>query len=558
MAYNEVPVALAGIGWLDTFLSQTAAKLIENSASLVLMPTDSHRESDFLCSRLAQFLRDNKNVRVVDVTLSPADPTLCWESLFGLPDITSQFQDHIDFDVLMIRGGNYLPKWFLDNHLAFLRAMSDAFSVRILLPVSRAVAKDVDYHSEHLEIPSLKNANKADVKAYILWAIEEFLPDLRDEGECVNRSAMREEMCELFLIDQPASRTRIDDALEFYNATFDSDCYSSVIAYTKAKGPDIAGLRFVEPSSVLAKDTLQEAFDENVKTLKKLNDDFLAVTGLPLLAPSHEYSHPFESSDPLHWFIGCVSYLGCIFFDSGKKSGLTWSLKFDCENNTLVPNDPPIFLTTLRLLRTWFQHSLNPDDVEDRKTSAFVEDWIARAIGVSDKFGRQYARLCLWRLLSELAGTIARVESVVTSLAAADEAIRINMLREMDRISRTAAEHEVLRSIMEVVSELEINVDPNVVIKKHLPQIIKDLKGSSCRLEALDAELRRLCEHYCFLVARTAPSVGKLLREKGLAPKLIGIVIETLNKEWDNDVKMTPEDYEQRAIELAESMSSEN
>ena len=129
MRFNEVPVGCVEPGWLsEVFIPATADKLTTDRSAVFLMPTDSHRESEFLCARLAQSLGQEYGKQVGEIHLNPADPTLFWEALFGLPDTGPTFDYHLRCDILVIRGGNYLPQWFVDDHIDFLIAIAFAFN----------------------------------------------------------------------------------------------------------------------------------------------------------------------------------------------------------------------------------------------------------------------------------------------------------------------------------------------------------------------------------------------------------------------------------------------
>jgi hypothetical protein len=481
--------------------------------------------------------------------LHPADPTLAWEGLFGLPDSASTLDIRSRWDVLFIRGGNYLPRWFVDTHVKCLIATALAFNVRILLPLSRGVA-ECEHTEITIHVPSIKDVPQETLREYILWAIDAFVPDLRNEGE-MDRSAARGELCELFVAHPVESRSRIEDDLEFYASTFDSEKYDSIVSYARDNIPASTGTRYVEPAAVLSKDELKAEFDCGVDSIRKLDEPFRLKTGYQLLSPTHEYSYPFDSSDPLHWFIGCVSYLGCLFFDAGKKTGLHVALRYNYDEGcgALVPVESSPFIESLRVLRTLFQHNLNPDSSDDTKTLAIAQQWFEINTGCVDPFSRQNARVCVSGLLNQFSKTVNQLGTVITHFGAANESVRTEMLRNMDQSSRTVAEHEVEAAVRRVSDELEINVSVAEVVRKYQDRIIKDIKGSACRIDRLSQELVRVCEHYCYEMARQQPRVGELLKGHGLSPREIGLCIEELNQEWQRDSTMTTEAYIAKATE---------
>ncbi len=503
MSFDQVPVACVQPSWLsETFLPETARQLTSADHSVHLMATDSHREAEFLCNRLIAHL--GSQCQVKDLLLDAIDPTLGWEALFGLPDASPVINARSECDVLVVKGGNYLPQWFLDQHLLYLRDVSTYFRVHLLLPISRSVEASHADRLKTLPVPSLKNASPDVLREFVLYSIISKVPDLRDTSS-IDRGSYRNELCDLILADCPESRTRVEDALGFYAGTFDAEQFASIPEYARAVPPSVAGKRHAEPASIHNRNHLRSEFESGLRRLLELDRQFSSQCGQALLAQTHDLPDRFDSSDPRHWFIGCVSYLGCLFFDAGKKTGLSVMLSFDLGDScgSLLRRDgEDAFQRSLRVLRTFFQHSLNPDNPDDRKTIAEVSDWFVEKCGAGSRFTRQSARCCVSAVLDGFSSTVDRLSRVIPALQNADVVVKQQISMELARFTRTMADHEVCQAIQNVVKGQGIDVDWEQVHKKYQARIVKDIKESTCGVENLGAMLVSVCEKYCYEMSR--------------------------------------------------------
>jgi len=558
--FSEVPIACVEPSWLpDAFLPNLRC-MASDTGIVHLMPTDSARESDFLCTQVHKYASTEIGKTVVELKLDARDPTLDWDVLYGSPDSPPTINSHLACDVLIVRGGNYLPIWFVESHLDYIIAFAECFGVHVVLPLSRVVGEGCQGRLNTIEVPSLADCDERTRRSFTMRAIENALADLRDEGDVIDRSAARQELCQLILSDLPESRTRIEDALEFYATTVDFDAFDSTLEYAKHVPPKVAGRRFSEPAVIEPRRVLRRNFDSNVEVLWKLHVEFERHTGYQLLEAMHALPHPFDSSDPLHWFISSVSYLGCLFFDAGKRTGLPVVMKYgiDADASLLPRGEADEFSLSLRTLRTYFQHNLNPDTMSDRKTIAEAEQWFQEATRQAGSFSRHGGRSYLAKLLADLGDTIKRITAIVGQLGVVEEKTRDKVRWELDRATRTVAEHEIDGAIKQVIEEQNLDVDCDEVVKKYQAKIVKDVRDSHCKIENIDDYLIRICERYCHEMAREPPRVGQLLKDQGLEGRQIGECVRRLEEEWNASPQMTNDEYLDLAIAEASRIKGEN
>src|SRR5262249_48157201 len=150
--------------------------------------------------------------------------------------------------------------WFVDLHLDYLLDLSRYFRVHVLLPLSRSVANSPPSKCRVLPVPSLHDAQAATLRNLVQHLVIKHVPDLRDAGTTVRQEA-RDEVCELILSGSPASRTEIEDILEYCVETFDPELHSSVLELAKQIVPGVAARRPPEPSPILGRETLALQFD---------------------------------------------------------------------------------------------------------------------------------------------------------------------------------------------------------------------------------------------------------------------------------------------------------
>ena len=82
MTFGQVPVACVEPSWLTGFLRLLEREFGTEECSVFLMPVDSQRESEFLCSQVNKKFSEVFKCR--DLKLVAFDPTIGWEQLFGL------------------------------------------------------------------------------------------------------------------------------------------------------------------------------------------------------------------------------------------------------------------------------------------------------------------------------------------------------------------------------------------------------------------------------------------------------------------------------------------
>ncbi len=227
MQFSEVPVACADAAWLSReFLPNIEAKVVTEPC-LVVLPTDSHEESEFLLSRAKRFLEQTRVGFIRELRLSPTDPSLAWESIFGTPDARSAFDSATECDALLVRGGNYLPAWFLLKHVRGLGAYAKSYRIAVLLPVARSVVHAAG-SSTVLAVPSFPEASEQLQRSFVAWAIEQYVNDLGDRPP-VDRHQSREELNDIICQARPRSRSEVEFWLRHYVAEFERQDAESVL-----------------------------------------------------------------------------------------------------------------------------------------------------------------------------------------------------------------------------------------------------------------------------------------------------------------------------------------
>ena len=124
-------------------------------------------------------------------------------------------------------------------------------------------------------------------------------------------------------------------------------------------------------------------FENIIHVFDELNDAFLLKTRYTLFRSFHRLPSPFHSPDPQHWLSSCISQFSSLCFDAAKKSGLDVAVSYrvDEERHDVVSAEPSQFLTTLRMLRTYFQHGLSLTDSKDCKLRVQVQEWCSQTVG---------------------------------------------------------------------------------------------------------------------------------------------------------------------------------
>lgn len=542
MHFGEVPVACADVGWLcKEFLPAAEAALLGGDPSVVVMSTDSHQESEYLVTRVKKHLCDQHPVSARELSLSPMDPTLAWENVFGTPVYCSTLTLASERDVLLVRGGNYLPAWWLKEHGDRLAAYAKGYRMAILLPVARSVAFQTRPVQELL-VPSFSSAPDQLRRDFVMWSIQEHISDLRDDPT-VNRQAAREELCSIICNHQPGSRAIV----EMWIRRFMSECERLDAPSLLHVARDFPVHRLScfppEPAPINSRSALQDDFHDALLCLQRANLSFEQIGGQKLFRSYHDLPYPFHSPDPLHWFIGCVSLLSCLYFDAAKRGALSVVAQYrvDDARGDIAAADGSSFLDSLRLLRTFLQHGLSIEDGEDRKTLAKVTEWCTQTLGDGQVIERSTSRICLAKMIGQLREAVDQVTAVVSGFAKWPTAYAItNALRYS---SRVVAEHEVTRAIQDVVSRLELDLEPAEVARVHLASIAIDVRNSTCRIDNLDQELARVAEKYCLEASRRSPRIGDWLKSQGLVGKQIGDCHRLLDEAWARNPKMSKEEF---------------
>ena len=302
---------------------------------------------------------------------------------------------------------------------------------------------------------------------------------------------------------------------------------------------------------------MDESFQACLKRVLELNADFVDRCGKPLFMERHATPSPFLAAEPFSWFVGCVSFLSCLFFDAAKKTPFSVLAGFKIDEGTkqIVANDDETFLDDLRLLRTYFQHSLDPTLNDDKREIDRAVSWLRQSSGTNrDGCDRYTARTATAVLIQQLESFVADLVTVTASVWDASEEVQEQMRYKLGRAERKLAEHEVRRAIDEVVYKQGINVEPSEVVRIYQTNIMSEVSGSSCLIEKLGEELLRVCEKFCRLLERTPPSIGKMRAKLGLEGREIGECARQLEQEWNADLRMSVEDYFARAEQIAEDL----
>ena len=551
MDFSEVPIACADSEWLTReFLPSVEHSLLNTPPCVVTMPTDSHDESEFLLGRAKRFLQVGYVNAIHDLRLSRTDPTLAWEGLFGIPDASRSFDAHSECRVLIVHGGNYLPEWFISEHIGQLEKYARSFRVSVLLPLARSIANGF-VSSAVLPVPSFATSAEPMQKGFIKWAVERYVGDLRDDPS-IDRSAGRTELCDIIWKARPLSRTTVEFWLDRYVAMCEKSNYASVLEIAREHSPEGIRILFPEPSIVASRDTLRESFDGIMRLLKHSNSEFNNRMGNVLFRDCHELPSPFDGPDPHHWFMSCISQLSCLYFDAAKRSGLdvASSYRVDLERSDIVNAEKSPFVHTLRLLRTYFQHGLCIEDGDDSRTLAKVAEWFSQTIGTQCSFSRDNARLCLARLLVQCRECVEQLAAVVLGLG--EWPTTYSMADALKQNARTFAEHQIDKAIVEVIRRLDLDVDSSEVVRLHRAQIVRDIKESTCKIVNLEQELNRVVEIYCHEANRRFPPIGDYLKTKGVESRQMSDICKRLKKAWDDDPKMSPDQLRHLAdVEVA-------
>ena len=549
MDYSAVPVACVDEYWLKQLFLPDALMCLNSSVGLLVLPTDSRDEGDYLLGQIEKAFADTRKVH--RISLNPRDPTICFMSILGSADRRCFSQ--IDPITIFIRGGHYIPDWFIEEHLFALDKICTAFHKTLVLNVGRidSLLKRESSSIKTLgDVPRFIDYPHDTRKKLIQWAAIQYLDSISSFAPSGGNSFL-EKLSELVIQKNPSSREQIIRFMLRLNACV-------------ALGDDIDYLTVASlvaeehltshPINLCSCSELCNLFQDCCNRLEVLRAPFKSLTGFEFFRDNQELPHAFDGGDPLNWLMSVVAFLGNLFFDAGKQRGLSIidQFCFDHQRNDIIAADGRSkFRDALHNLRTFFFHGMDPASKDNYPTFSGVESLMAHSNPRSKdiRYAARYTLSCLLELLHDL---VVNAEKVVFALPIAPTAYMVK--QRLESVQRETEDYVLKRTIRDTVSKLKLDLDPDLMFQKHGNRIKKRIATSTCSLAKLHETLVGVVEEECVLETRRFPNIGSLLIDSGLRDREVGEALKALKQQWDSNPQMTVEQLQQRIPELSASM----
>ena len=534
MNFDAVPIACADEDWMDSeFIPWAKNALKGNEFGVWLMPSDAAVESNYLLGQLKK-QAESRQTKWREINLSPEDPTIDWSIILGSADNKGLFSTKVTF----VKNGNYLPFWVVEEHLEEVDRICKSVGSKLFLPICREVAAQLDMNKYScFALPQLRNANGDDRLKLFCWLIDKELPE-------ISRSNTRNELAKLLWLSDPLSRQCVSSFLRHVGDAIQKEEFFD---YLEAARSNVDSLVSKEPAQVKHVSALESKYFRLLNNLNGQCAPFEAATKQQLFRPNHELQNPFASGDPFFWFLVVVSNLSCIFFDAAKGRGLSVlpKFRFDRTLNDIVANDNVVdFVNSLRSIRTYFQHGLDPEGQDDRKTLQVAMEWLQISVQDGQKY-RYLARDGLFRILGELDELLMQIIPIVENIKHVPTGYMVT--QELLRSQRIVADHELYRAVEKVIKKSGVNLEAADFYRRNESIIRSDLSKSNCNLENLHEELELIVESFCAKEITRMPSVSDVLVKAGLKNRELGIAQKSLEQAWESIPTMTLEDLKKLA-----------
>ncbi len=549
MDYNVVPVACADEQWLKQVFIPSAISHLKSSVGLSLLPTDSPDEGNYLLGKIEQALSDA--IKVHRISLDYRDPTICFMSIWG--SIDSRCFAQIDPHTILVRGGHYLPSWFIEEHLIALDRLCTAFHKTLVLNIGRLDSlRKLERSSIQTlcDVPTFSEYPQDTKKNFIQWAAMQYLDNIANDSLSCDNS-IREQLSEIVIQKNPSSRGQIIRFLLRLNERVtlgDEEDYLSTAS-------SVAEKHFaIQPVRLLPCSELSELFQDCCKRLDVLRVPFKSATDFEFFRDNQELPHAFDGGDPLNWLMSVVAFLSNLFIDAGKQRGLSIidQFRFDHQRNDLIAADGRSdFRDALHTLRTFFFHGVDPANKDNSHILTGVGRLMAHS-NPSSKDIRYAARYTLSRLLELLHDLVENAEKVVLALPMAPTAYMVK--QRLEGVQREVEDYVLKRTIRETIDILKLDLDRDLMFQKYCNEIKKRIAMSTCSLANLHETLIGIVEDACLEETRRFPSIGKLLLANGLKDRELSFAREVLKQEWDSNPQMTVEQLTGKIQELSASI----
>jgi hypothetical protein len=242
---------------------------------------------------------------------------------------------------------------------------------------------------------------------------------------------------------------------------------------------------------------------------------------------------PFDSTDPMHWFSGTVSYLSCWLELADHAFDPLTRYEYRPTASDLEAVSPPAFFYLLGRLRTSMQHGLNPGSTTDQATLKAVQSWYYGVCGVLEPTQQHWRRLTA-SLLDEAAVAAERLAIVTDRLPSCPS--RAAVESQIRFYSRSLSKEEWRVNLRVSVQDLAPDLDPNLLLEKHLSELQKKLREMPIEPAEISARARELADSIVCREAAKCPVGPRDLLELGVQPgPLIATTFAKVEAEWQRD-----------------------
>lgn len=244
--------------------------------------------------------------------------------------------------------------------------------------------------------------------------------------------------------------------------------------------------------------------------------------GSPLFVYREFHLPRIRPEEPEFGLLRVTSWLYVLYYEMGRVG-----VDFLIRSYPGGPEPLQVHYERVRVLRTYFEHSLNPLDEHDDATLASCAEWFGAVAGVRSPMERAHWQSSLDALLAEAQEFVSRLRREVQRIdAGTDRSSVAEMFRF--RVSRHLPAHVIDAAIADVASLHGRALDVRRMRDRHGSGWVKRLELLPANMD-LQAELMRLIENEMLraedgvlpisgndivteLDIRPGPEVGRLLR----------------------------------------------
>lgn len=524
MPGRSIPVSALDEEWLKTvFLVELQRHLASTivQGGILWISVDSPEEGHYLLERIRR-AQSEEGKTVQFYRVPTPDSFAIWHDLVGTPDTNGLLHNIAPEQLLLVDGAADLPIVFLKERIQFLQKICLGFRCKQIWAIVNRTLHDIGFDSANravIHVPPFSGYSDEQLKLLIRELLVLYEPGIMDEHAEILTD-------QILSNSRPATRTDLEIWMDGY---FNSG-NGKLGSVARLSNPQIP---------IFSQEDLRSRWAKALANLREADRDFLTLTGRPLLKPVQYLSDPYISCDPMHWFIGMVSFVSCIIDRVDKLFFKLICMEYVEKRNTIeAQTGMPEGYRLMRALRTLMQHGVEPG-IGDAKISIALE-WYRRNCGTDQPHYRQYRILCCV-LIEEWDSLTGKLALCIRNIHAADNFLIIQ--RILDMYSRNVSKEEVRILFREAVVRLDHRVlDPEQLLDKYYQKMGRMIKEMRIPVELIEARVKILVEELVLREATSCPISVADLRGIGiLKQQEIARAMQFARDLWDGNWEITRE-----------------